>query len=355
MSYENFSGEDMSKRTETERQLASITWLGPLHQGVPDKAIWSGTISAIHAPENPILYEECKAELDGYFVSAHAGKSVRCIDGRPREGALEASIAELERQDLGPQVPGGTPAMALSFRLAKPAYPERLEAAEEFMSSPNRRFNTIIGDFIEVHNQYEELGLPFPSGGHIDDHAQYPNTGCGAIDNLPKIMERMVDHKALALVEQYTRAITGDDFQEDAFNEILAILARMNEPRFKNFYLMRQNQDLGMTDYREIAVESLKANAGEEAIERMVGDHKEFILIINKRDGDTFNRDLFCRANDNGMQVFNYDYWHTLERANQLYAEDEAARARFLMSRAMYAVAAAMVLTDGSLEVGIRE
>jgi hypothetical protein len=317
MSYERFSGEDMSKRTETERQLSSITWLGPLNHGKPDKDIWSGTISAVYAPKGLVLYEECKAELDGYFTPAYAGRPVRCIDGRPREEVFDTSISELEHLDLGPQVPGGTPAMALSFRLARPSYPEWLNAPEELRNTPGKRFNNLIDDLIEVHRQYEELGLPFPSGGHIDDHAQYPNTGCGAIDNLPAIMERMVDYRSLPIVEQYARAIIGEDFQETAFDEVVPVLRRMNEPGYKNFYLIRENQDLGMKDYREIAVESLKANAGEEAIERMVGDHKEFILIINKKDGETFNRDLFCRTNDD--------------------------------------LATAMVLTDGSLEVGIRQ
>jgi hypothetical protein len=336
MSQERFDRIHMAER---ETASAEIIWMGKLGGEKPDPRIWSGTIPAEEFRLTPKAIAEAKQIVNEYFVPTDPNSPVRCIDERPRAG-YEHGADDIVR--LGPQVPGGTPAAALSYRAAKfsprhDKYPQEV----------------LVDDMFELNRIYQALKQPFRIGAHKDNHAQYPNTGCGAIDNLPSIMDRQIDPHALPAVQAYTEAILEDEFDPDCFMESVAVLQYLNEPDYKKTYLQQDDQ-LG-TDYRDLVLPMVEKEAKDErAVEEMVGPHKAFALIVNKRPGSTLDRDGLNRDFNGRIQAFNYDAWFVERGAKALWPQDETARRVFLTSRTQYCIATAMVLTNGNIEVGIR-
>ncbi|MBX4197336.1 hypothetical protein KW801_02130 [Candidatus Saccharibacteria bacterium] len=336
-------------RIELETKPAEITWLGRLDGGVANKNIWSGKIPASEYQLPNQKATEYKRVINNYYVKANPSSSVRCIDGRPNEGILDQNgqanpQAQLTHERLlGPQVPGGTPAAALSYRIANFGY------------RPELRTPTIITDMVELYKVYQDLGLPFRIGAHEDDHAHYPNTGCGAIDNLPAIMDRIVEPTALPEVKRLTGALLDEDFDESIFDETVARFRHLNQPDHKKLYL--QQDDETKTDYKDIVIELVKKEADEDpsAVEKKVGAHKEFKVIRNKRHGETFDPDQMSLAHNNEAQIFNYDAWFVEDAANGFFPDDELKQKLYITSRTVYFIATAMVLTTGELETGSRE
>jgi hypothetical protein len=166
-------------------------------------------------------------------------------------------------------------------------------------------------------------------------------------------MDVMADPESLLTIKPYTEAILGDGFDEDIYMEVIATLHYMNQPEYKNAYLQKDD-DLG-TDYRDIVLPMVKKVANEQAVEKMVGAHKEFGVSINMRRGETFNRDLMSLEHNNAAQLFNYDHWFVEDAAKALFPYDESARKLLVTSRVMYCIATAMVITNGNLELAIRQ
>jgi hypothetical protein len=356
-------GEPLVMSSEFDNRPAVIKWLGRLDgaeqlDAEPSKRIWKGRISAklstlqerwqLSAADCLKKLEDYKDRVNDYFVETVAGVAVRCIDGRPKQGVfsndgtdIEADRRIVAEEHLGPQTPGGSPGAALAHRVA-----------EFFSLEPGN----IYEDTQDTKKRYDELALPFPVGGHDDIHAEYPNIGCAAIDKLPEIMEHLDDEESESAVKKYAQAIVGDEWDEQQYLNVRRIIKQINEPEYKKRYLMEVG---GEYEYKHLTIEALKEETVVEDeklenVETMVGAHKEILLIINKQAGTTFHRDLFCLDTGNEAQVFNYDYWQSRDRANALYGDNEDARKRFLIFRAMYAVSTAMILTDGSLQLGVR-
>jgi hypothetical protein len=334
-------GHNMPTKTEIETKPAEITWAGRLDGGKPDPEIWSGGIPAEEFVPDRARAEQFKAMLEQYFVPADQNQFIRCIDGRPRERT------SAEAKGIGPQVPGGTPAAALSYRIA-------IFNRDDGPKAGERRQDVLIDDMLEMTRMWQTLGEPFRIGAHEDDHAKYPNTGCGAVDNLPKIMDRMADTKARPALKAYTKEIIGEDYDENLFMETIETLRHMNLPEYKDAYLQRDS-DLG-TDYRDIVLAMVKKEAEtDEAVEKMVGPHKEFAAIVNQAKDQTFDRDRMSQEHNNEAQIFNYDAWLPEKTAEGLFPSNEEARKLYITSRAMYFVATGMVLTNGRLELGVRQ
>lgn|GEM_PF-1124918 len=325
---------------EVDQTPAAVSWQGRLDGGLVDHEVWRGKISAeaIHPQKKGL--EQYREIVNDYYTVASPNMPVRCIDGRPRKGVLSSDQAEIRSAKLGPQVPGGSPAMALSLRVAE-------------FDSIDPRSITIIDDLINIKGRFDELDLPFPIGNHEDDHAKSPDTGCGAIDRMPDILQHMSNPQAAETMIAYARSIVGKDFEDQALADVQERLRLVNEPEFIKKYLMLD--DLGVYHYKELTLETVKDMVGDHAAEEVEGQHKEAFIVVNTMPGQTFNRDLFCLDSGNEVQSFNYDYWHSLERANRLFSQEPEVRARFLITRAMYAASTAMVLTDGSIELGIRQ
>jgi hypothetical protein len=316
-----------------------IAWLDePLDRGRTDERLWSGAIST--SETNRLKHrslDEYLASASDYYYKVTPHAHVRCIDGRRSKHVAEVKSREgLLDEELGPQAPGGSPVVALSHRIAEW---ESLEPAN------------ILDDISRTIKLYGELGLNSPVGGHDDDHAEFPNTGCGAIDKMPRIIGRIADPMAKAIIRHYTEAIAGDIFSEKCFEPMLEKYRVLDSPEYRKSYLMQTTDD--EYGYRSGVLEALKVHHGK-SVQTMVGHHNEIAVVINMVTGTTFHRDLFSWDSQNEAQIFNYDYWHSIERAKAVYAKDPEKRVRFLISRVMYAVGTCMILTDGSLRVGVR-
>lgn len=334
----------MTSQKEIYSSPAEIAWAGRLDGGMPDSKIWTGKISAEQAilehrtglttEQLARTLAELKIHLNEDYVNVDPEAAVRCIDGR---------VAGEDQSDpkLGPQVPGGTPAAVISYRLAR---------FEDLKAS-----STLIDDLLELHNMYEDLGLPNTRGAHTDEYSDNPdssNTGCGAIDKMLYILGAVGDEKNRALIYDYAKAVTGDTFDDATFESIINKINTLIKPAIKHPYFMKDKS--GDYQYKKLAVDStMVLGQGEESVEKLLGNHNEAFLVVSMRAGETFNRDKFAGRSDNKIQAFNYDAWHTAARAEALFAEEQRQK-DFTVSRAMYAVATAMVLTDGSLELGIR-
>lgn len=347
MMRENLRGVDMS--AELDLEPAEITWIGKLDGGTPNTKIWRGSIPA---PEYQLSQEEIerfKKLLNRYYVPVGINTSVRCIDGRPKNGVLDKDgqantdiLENIRNSPIGPQVPGGTPAAAIAYRIAK------------FNDRPGGYPQEVLADdLLELARIQQVIDIPFKPGAHFDDRAQYPDTGCKAIDEAPLIMDVMVEPESLVVIKPYTEAILGDSFDEDVYMEVIATLHYMNQPRYKNAYLQKDDE-LG-TDYRDIVLPMVRKVADKQAVEKMVGAHKEFAVGINMRRGETFDRDLMSLEHNNATQLFNYDHWFVEDAARAIFPNDEPARKLLVTSRVMYCIATAMVITNGNLELGIRQ
>jgi hypothetical protein len=343
------SGEKLSmpSKSELERSQAEITWLPePLHRNKPDKSLWSGTISASAEKLAGRLklksLEEYKEKAKDYYYKISELASVRCIDGRiSKTAAAVENREELLCGELGPQTPGGSPVVAVSHRIAE------WESLE---------WGDITHDVTYTTQLYDAHNLPSPVGGHDDDNSEFPNTGCGAIDKMPEIIDRIVNPQSREILRHYVEAITEDDFDESEFELVMERYQVLASPEAKRTYLL-QTPD-GEYQYKHLTLEVLKdidLTGEPDSVETMVGSHNEIAVIVNKIKGTTFHRDLFNFDSGSEAQIFNYDYWHSRERAKEVYADSPAQRKRFLIARALYTVGTCMVLTDGSLAVGIRQ
>lgn len=340
----------MSKIIEIETKPAEITWLGKLGGERPNPAIWEGSIPAKNYRLTPERLAEYKELVGKYYVKVDPGSPVRCIDGRPAEGILDdkgkanTTITDaVYGHKIGPQVPGGSPAGALSYRTAI------------FNYDPGKRpEDVLLDDLFELYRISRAAGIDFKIGAHEDDHAEYPNTGCKAIDDCPIIMEKMPDPEALPEIMDLTKAIMGESYDENIFMEVIAIMHYMNRPEYKKTYL-QQDEELG-TDYKDIVLAMVRKEADEVgAVEKMVGPHKEFAAISNKRRAETFDRNCMSLEHNNEIQIFNFDYWAIDDAAALLFPNNQRAQKLYLTSRTMYFIATAMVITNGNLEVGIRD
>lgn len=342
------TGEELSMTSTQEVYSgpAEISWVGRLDGGTPNPKMWRGKISAepellkarvgLSTEQLNNMLEELKLLLNKDYVATDPESAVRCIDGR-------ASGEDQEDPKLGPQVPGATPAAVISYRLARF---EGLQAE-----------STLIHDLMELHNEYEELGLPNTRGAHTDEHSDSPynsNTGCGALDKMLHILGAMVDDANRTVIYDYAKAIAGDSFDDATFESIIRKIEFLNQPDIKHRYFLK-DKATGDYHYKNKVLESTKElGQGDASVEKLLGSHNEVFLIVNMRGAETLNRDKFASRSDNKIQAFNYDSWHTVARAKALFAEEQR-RKDFVVSRAMSAVATAMLLTDGSLELGIRQ
>lgn len=330
----------MGEDHEFDQSPVNIEWKGPVGGENPHPDIWQGPISAkpeivakrfgSSESEVPAIMNRLKELAANRFRLADVLSSVRCIDGR-------SESQRPAREPLGPQVPGGTPVMALCYRLA------------------NWKPGATIESDLEEYRQLIE-GLPFPPGAHEDETnaASEEKTGCGAIDKMIGILELMCDRQAMFA---YARAIVepevSDDALADAVEEVIAN-AEMILTELRDSYLPKGHGKESSGKRLLKKVKSIGHKQNIHTVEKLAGEHREVLLTVNKIQGTTFDRDGFAEDTEGLAQSFNYDYWHAVDRARTVYASDEGAQRRMIVANVMYAVGTAMALTDGSLELGIR-
>ncbi len=282
--------------------------------------------------------------LEKFYVPSSKGSSVRCADGRfDKEAKVRADKGlPIESHDLGPQYFGGSAAAALIHRIVD----------GESMDS-NATFVDDIKEIIRVH---ERMSPPVHFGGHIDDknHGHPENTGCGAIDRITDIFKVMLDERFQKQFHRLIDAILPDEYQPrivSAITDQLGVLQKREQQYFE------VDQETGVPKYKAAVVSTLQENALHEdhrPVAEMVGEHHECVLVVNKVHGTTFDRDRFNATTGDKVQIFNYDLWGKIGMAKTLYPNDREKQHKYLICSLMFAMAAMMVMTDGSLEVLVR-
>jgi hypothetical protein len=351
---------NMVDERESDRQPPEITWCGPLNGGYENINVWRGKISAKlsvirerfglasdEAARNKL--DRLKDRIKNSYVVANLGAVVRCVDGRGEEDAVP------NRSNLGPQVPGGTAVTSLAYRFALGLSAEA----------------TIESDVEEYRRLLEALGLPYIPGGHEDEHnANDPeNTGCSAIDKLLEILKIMGEYdmdehgNRHYIVYDYAEAIAAQYMNKEsferAFQDIQVKLQALNGPHFRDHYFQKE-ESTDSHRFRTGMLNKVKEGGlrhGRRTVERLCGDHNEAFLMVNYVAGETFDRDGFAADSESEgkIQAFNYDVWVIAERARDVFRNDVEKQYNFMLTNIMYAVGTAMALTDGSLELGIRQ
>lgn len=311
------------------------------------KKAWTGLISVANRPEitEEIVEQVLNPDsLDHYYVRASDKAPSRCIDGRCVCNYNETADTT-DIRELGPQNPGGTVAAALCARVA--AWDSMF--TEQF---------SLVEDIHYLNEVFSRIG--FTVGGHIDDNAEGNKTGCGAIDKIPGILERSTNPVAQKQIRKMTKMMLGDYYSQETVDSILGRLLSLQG--MADEYFVRDEE--GDYLFRKDTIDTLRT-LNPKGVEQLGGAHKEIALVINLVKGATFHRDQFSLDNDHEVQMFNYDFWKSIELAEKLYpvdTDDEiknkmngALRTRYITVRALFAVGTAMILTDGSLELVVRQ
>lgn len=284
-------------------------------QGRLDKTggLWTGTIASKLSGKQLETYKKLVAES---YKPVDQGAAVHCIDGR------SAKILD-KSSNLGPQVASGGPGFASAWHCAT--------------AKPG---DNVQDDFLAFSSAHKNSGDQFKLGGHTDDHASPPFCGCGAIDKMPEILDRMTDEASRAALEKNVQAILGKLYSPTIFQECLAALTSIDSD---NYFKSR--------GYRRGLLQIVRKISGQKAVETMIGAHREAAVVINTAKNSTLDKEVLVAGTKD--QTFNYDVWYTLQLANKLF-KNKNAQLRFITANVAYNVATAMVLTNGSLQVAVR-
>lgn len=284
--------------------------------------------------------------LQRYIVSDDDSAPTRCIDGRITAGW--GKDTKLQQNALGPKVAGGTVHAALAHRIVDTEHLHDKLLFEEDIKSVIKRF--------------KEIGIG--SGGHIDDNQGGSNTGCGAVDNINLILDRLQRPEHQQQLRGLAKLIMGEAYDSRGIiNEVIGRILYLDA--LKPTYMPKENDDpKGEFLYKKTVMKTLRteANRTREVVPSLAGPHNEVAAVLNFAPGTTFDTDRFSHDNGNKIQVFAWDVWHMYEEARRLYAYDmhdpiekqrQAVdnRMKYTTTRTLLGISTMMVLTDGSLRL----
>lgn len=287
------------------------------NHGRLSETVWPGNISLAKMLKTGIadknVLQSIVTNLEKYYVDASRTAKTRCIDGR--------FDPDFDSANLGPQVPGGSVGATLAYRLS--AGRHDLE---------NANFTDDSGNLFKILKRKH-----LKPGGHRDNHADGVSAiGCGAIDKMNQAVAFLSDKQYANSVYDLSKALIGKNFSDDNFYQVLGaatILNCNNDKYFKN---------------RLKAFDKLNKQQSN-SVTTLQGNHQECLVVANYVPGTTLAENNLL--NDyNGVQVFNYDVWRTVELSDKLFPsnKDKHDKELFVMARAMTAIATLMCLTDGS-------
>lgn len=323
-----------TKQTARITVLKEIADLGPELSVDVRSDVWSGSIGpASRIEAEPDIYDRVQQLLsdpeiiESYFVPCDEGAPEQCIDGR----------RSAKSSKRGPKLAGGTTGATITHKVVE--------------NPDGEDGSTIINDQEQMVENYEESEILF--GAHIDSNAAGEVTGCGAVDKAIAILAKGTEPEAYSQIKLLVSTMLGrENFIPSRFHLMLgrslSLLANKDE------YFLK-DQQTGEYQYRQATTALINESAPEVSpVEELIGKHNEVGLVVNFVPGTTFDRDKFSQDNDDELQLFCYDHWRTEEIAYKLYPEDDEKRAQFIMYRAINAVTTAMVLTDGSIKLIVR-
>lgn len=297
------------------------------------QAEWTGAISLKNRMESGEVTENgllhAWNRLKDFYVVAKLGTVMRCIDERSQLD-FDATTGSLETDGIGPQVPGGTLAGAVSYRETES---HRVSDFQDANFKEDAKTYGIISK--------DKLGyLP---GDHVAE-TLHGGIGCGAVDGLDDSHAK-VNYRNISTLYNLTKSVLGDKFNEDAFARFVSSAT-----------LLRAT--VGYFDTLQDAIDDLK-NSTHNALPVLTGSHKGVIIMINRVAGTTLNTNRLNQAmiDEAGeeLQIFNYDLWFTEGTAKKLFPYSHENREIYLHSRLALAIATLMHLTDGSLQLGIHD
>ncbi len=297
---------------------ASISNLGPLSD-----LCWPGKISARLLIKEGVAHEDQIKDLikniNNYYHPTNVAAKTRCIDGR--------FDPDFTLKELGPQVPGGSVGATLAYRLS---------------AGRTSLVNSNFTDDAEL--MFKNLAkLNITPGAHRDEHADGINAvGCGAIDKMSLAVDLLSDKKYVNAIYELSKAMIGDGFKDDNFYNVIGAAVTLNA-RSSDYF---GNRLLSFDKLEEHVTNSVAT---------LLGNHQECIVVANYVNNTTLAANVLLE-DYNGIQVFNYDVWRTLDLADKLFPAKSSANDKdlFIMARAMTAVATLMCLTDGSQTLLIR-
>lgn len=283
------------------------------------------------------------ANLKKYIVPVDPLAPTRCLDGRISKGWETFDLDK--KRSIGPKIPGGTAHAALTHRIVN--------------VSNMRKDLRFEKDLEDVVRRYKEVGVGF--GGHVDTHQSGWNTGCGAVDNINIILEKLQLPEPQEQIRLLARHIMGASYGSlHIISEIIGRLLYLDA--LKPSYMPKVGGVPGGEFLYKKTVINLLRDEAEENVPALDGEHGEIALILNLLQGTTIDNDRFYHDNEGELQVFGWDIWEMYDEALRLYPynmhipfqEQEEAilkRMKHVTTRTLLGIATAMVLTDGSLRV----
>lgn len=229
----------------------------------------------------------------------------RCVDGRiPEEGA----------NPLAPNAAGGTETIFVADDLTTKRY-----ADEE---------GTTLGGYRNLVMALKNEG--YIIGGHTDSHAHDGKSGCGANDKLGPIYGYMARNPE-ALREM--SAALGVDVPEETHAMIIG-----NASARTQFSAGKELLDV------------LEENAPEEFVDKLHGDHKEVVAVVNKRPGTTLDRNALRAEFGEDYEAFEVDVWAFEEAARATSFTEEEVQQK-VIAMVYYNLATTMVLAGKKLRI----
>ncbi len=297
---------------------ASISNLGPLSD-----LCWPGKISARLLIEEGVAHEDQIKDLikniNNYYHPTNVAAKTRCIDGR--------FDPDFELSGLGPQVPGGSVGATLAYKLS---------AGRSSLVDSN-----FSDDAEQMFKTFEKLNIT--PGAHRDEHADgISAVGCGAIDKMNLAVDLLSDKQYVKAIYELSKAMIGESFKDDNFYNVIGSAVTLNAHSSDYF------------GNRLLSFDTLEKKV-KNSVTTLLGNHQECIVVANYVSDTTLAENVLLE-DYNGIQVFNYDVWRTLDLAAKLFPAKSQANDKdlFIMARAMTAVATLMCLTDGSQTLLIR-
>ena len=229
----------------------------------------------------------------------------RCVDGRiPAEGA----------NPLAPNAAGGTETIFVADDLTTQRY-----ASED---------GTTLGGYTNLVKALSAEG--YVVGGHTGEHAHGDASDCGANDKLPLIYAYMVHHP---------------DVLRDLTESLGIVVPVKTHERIVGNSAARTEFSAGKG-----LLNVLQDNAREEFVDKLHGDHKEVIAVINMRKGTTLDRDALAAEFGPEYEAFNVDAW-AFEEAARVTSFDEDEVQQKVIAMAYYNLATTLVLAGKKMRV----
>jgi hypothetical protein len=335
------SVSEKALRLVERRTYAAMPWLSEGTRGLRiaeknlleraggDPTPWVGSISLQNRidqdpigqdPSFEMRVNAALAKVGGYFKKVSGKAPARCSDGR-----------ESER---GPDAPLGPQGFAASVGVA---------LAHHFCSE--RVGKTLSADLSATLKEFKKHGMV--CGGHIDEGCTCGRTGCAGVDRIQGIFEKLASPDAAKSLQKLTEKILGRAFDQKVFDGIVGQVKELQERESEYF-------DDGWRDNALAAVEKT-AKGKHKPVEKLLGNHNEVAIIVNKVKGTTFKNTKFSQDTGGEIQAFNYDFWYVPVNAGKLYRDNAARRLKYTTCMVMIAAATLMVITDGTLRILIHE